>query len=107
VINADGEDAGMVWLEKESVQETRAVLGILLGREEMMGKGIGRAAIQTAIGRSRDVLAIESVILHVRIANIRAVSCYKACGFVVKEKGVKIKEGSESVPFYKMELLLL
>jgi len=104
VINVGGKDAGTIWLEKESVQNTRAVLGILLGREEIMGKGVGSAAICAAVARSRDILGIESVSLNVRIANKRAVSCYRACGFLVIEEGVKIQEGGETVPFYRIEL---
>lgn len=104
VIMADGADVGEVWLELERTADDTAYLGILLGREDLLGKGIGRAAIAEAVRQGRAALRFQRVRLHVRRGNDRAVACYRHCGFMVIEERVKHNEFGEAIPIYVMEM---
>ena len=105
VIQADGRDAGTVWLE-EAENGREAALGILLGETALFGKGIGRAAIKLALAEARDLFPFRRVILHVRKANARAIACYRACGFAVCGEGEKPAPSGAGIPFLTMELSL-
>ena len=104
IIVVDGEDVGTVWLEKETPEDEVVVLGIMLGREDRFGKGIGRQAIRQAIRQAHDQLAFRLVELHVRAENARAIACYQRCGFVVVREGTKLGENGCPVPFLTMKL---
>ena len=104
IIVVDGEDAGTVWLEKETPEDEVAVLGIMLGREDRFGKGIGRQAIRQAIRQARWRLAFRSVELHVRAGNARAIACYRKCGFVMVWEGTKLGKNGCRIPFRIMKL---
>ena len=102
VIVVDGEDVGTVWLEKVRPDDDVAILGIMLGRNDLLGKGIGREAIRLAIDRSRCELHYSAVELSVRKDNPRAISCYRRCGFAIRGEGVKRTDDGQDVPFYSM-----
>ena len=104
IIVVDGEDVGTVWLEKETLGDEVVVLGIMLGREDRMGRGIGSQAVCRAIRHARDRLNFRSVELHVRAENARAIACYRRCGFVKVGKGVKSGQDGTQVPFLTMRL---
>jgi RimJ/RimL family protein N-acetyltransferase len=82
IIRIDGQNIGTVWLEKAAVNDEIATLGILIGKIDFLGQGIGELAIYLAIEKSRDEINFRSVHANVRESNIRAILCYRKCGFV-------------------------
>ena len=104
VIQVDDRDVGAVWLEKEEAEDDVAVLGILIGKKDLLGRGIGEHAINLAIEQSRELLRCSSIQLNVREANRRAQRCFRKCGFREIGRGVKHGGGSNAIPFLTMEL---
>lgn len=104
MIVVNEQDVGTIWLEKDSCGEKVATLGIMIGKKEMLGQGIGEEAITLAIENSHSDLSFRAVRLNVRVSNNRAISCYKKCGFTVIRRGVKLLEGGNGIPFFTMEL---
>jgi RimJ/RimL family protein N-acetyltransferase len=103
IIVNDGADVGSVWLEKENIDDDIVQLGILIGREDLWGKGVGRRAIEQAILESRSALTGSKVLLNVRKNNIRAQACYSACAFHVVSRGVKTNANGDRIEFITME----
>lgn len=106
VIVFDGVDVGTVWLEKDRPRDTVATLGILIGRRERLGTGIGREAIRLAIAQARERLGFDTVRLNVRETNGRAIACYRRCGFEVIRRGRKLNPQGEEIAFFEMRLRL-
>jgi len=102
VIVVDGVDVGTIWLEKDHPKDNVATLGILLGRQDKLGRGIGTKAIPLAIKQSQQVLAFKLVELNVRKTNVRAIACYKHCGFTIVGEGQKVNKEEEKISFFKM-----
>ncbi len=106
VIVVDGVDVGTIWLEKDHPKDNVATLGILIGRQDKLGQGIGTKAIPLAIKQSQRALAFKSVELNVRKTNVRAIACYKHCGFSIVGEGQKVNKEKEKIPFFKMAFSL-
>ena len=104
VIQVDHEDVGTVWLEKAAIDDEIAILGILIGKNNLLGQGVGEQAIKLAIEKSRDEIYFRSVYANVRMSNIRAINCYKKCGFMEILRGAKLSDGATLIPFIKLEL---
>jgi RimJ/RimL family protein N-acetyltransferase len=102
VIVYNDADVGSVWLEKQNGNVTQ--LGIFIGNEELLGKGIGRKAIEQAILETISTMPAKTVRLNVRKNNKRAQACYEACGFKIVSQGIKTNDdGGERIEFYTME----
>ena len=101
-IFSDKNCIGSVWLEKESLGDLSATLGIFIYDEASQGKGIGTYVIKQSVKISAALLKIEKVELRVRTKNTRAYNCYKKCGF--HETSRFIKDGNFEV--VQMELLI-
>ena len=82
VIRADNQNVGAVWLEKTAIDDEISVLGILIGKNDLLGQGIGEQAINLSVEKSRDEISFRSVHIYVRESNIRAIRCYRKCGFL-------------------------
>lgn len=106
VISADGLDVGCVWIESKKNQRNVGILGIVIGRPDFLGRGVGRDAVRKAVIQGRLFLGYDIVRLHVRQLNERAIACYANCGFVVTGEGTRAHEALGKVPFYRMELFL-
>ncbi len=104
VIQKDDQGIGVVWLEKAADTAEAAVLGILIGNNNLLGQGIGEQAINLAIDKSHARLNFKSVQVNVRESNTRAISCYRKCGFVEIFRGTKLVDGTTIIPFLTMEL---
>ena len=102
MIVADGVDVGTIWLEKDHPKDNVATLGILIGRQDKLGRGIGTKAIPLAIKESQGALAFKSVELNVRKTNVRAIACYLRCGFTIVGEGQKVNKEKEKIPFFRM-----
>jgi RimJ/RimL family protein N-acetyltransferase len=106
VIVVDGVDVGTIWLEKDHPKDNLASLGILIGRQDKFGQGIGTKAIPLAIKQSQWALAFKSVELNVRKTNVRAIACYKHCGFTIVGEAQKVNKEKEKISFFKMGFTL-
>ena len=102
VIVADGVDVGTIWLENEHPKDNVATLGILIGRQAKLGRGIGTKAIPLAIKQSQRALAFKSVELNVRKTNVRAIACYMHCGFTIAGESQKVNKEEEKISFFKI-----
>jgi RimJ/RimL family protein N-acetyltransferase len=105
VIVADGADVGTVWLEPGE-EPGECVLGVFLGDPALFGRGIGTVAIGLALDDCRAAGGVDTVTLHVRRENHRAIACYAKLGFTVTAEGVKELPGGGAVPFYEMRARL-
>ena len=81
----DNKRIGAIWIEKDNAADSAASLGIFISHDENLGKGIGTAAIKTAVAQAQKKMRFTKVELNVRDTNARAIACYKKCGF--KETG--------------------
>jgi RimJ/RimL family protein N-acetyltransferase len=106
VIRVDDQNVGVVWLEKAAINDEIATLGILIGKNDLLGQGIGEKAINLAIKKSRDEMSFRSIHANVRESNTRAIRCYRKCGFVEILRGTKLVDGSIVIPFITMKLRL-
>jgi RimJ/RimL family protein N-acetyltransferase len=103
VIIYEGTDVGTVWLEREKAEEDVVRLGILLGREDIFGRGIGREAIRQAIRITQPEPGFKKVRLGVRKSNFRAIGCYKVCGFRIIDQGEKVDDQGQRIEYLTME----
>ena len=78
---ADDLCVGHVGLYEIDHQNRRGELGILLGSNEVQGRGIGRAACIAMLDVAFDDLGFHSVYLHVMEDNARALRLYQKLGF--------------------------
>jgi RimJ/RimL family protein N-acetyltransferase len=83
------EYVGAVGLHGISWRDRHCELGIVIGREDLLGKGLGTEAIRLALGFAFDFLNMHKVNLTVFEYNERGRRCYTKCGF--KEEG-RIRE---------------
>ncbi len=90
IIQTDGNDVGVIWLERGAEADT-AMLGIILRDESLFGHGIGTKAIMLTLCKVSQSLSV--IRLHVRDDNARAISCYESCGFHILGEGEKITQG--------------
>ena len=67
----------------------KATMGIVIGKKDKLGKGIGREAIGILKNFVFNSLNLNRLDLEVLEHNIRGYKCYTACGF--KEEGRKRK----------------
>ena len=106
IILSYGEQVGTVWLEKEHLNDDVAILGILIGTRDHLGKGIGGRAIPLAIESAREDLGFKAVHLRVRKQNQRAITCYEYCGFNTYAEGRKVTEQGTEIQFLEMYLYM-
>ena len=105
-ILVDGQPVGHIWLEREISEIGVAILGILIGKPELFGKGIGGEAIPLAVAASRERWPLRCIRLGVRKNNARALACYERCGFTIVGEGTKQLPDAPPVAFHVMELSL-
>ncbi len=99
----DEKTVGSIWLEKESAFSNTADLGIFLSDESDRKKGIGSAAIRSAIGLSWHHLLFKTIRLRVRPSNLCAIHCFETCGF--SETG-RFQESLGNLSFEMVEMAL-
>ncbi len=94
---------GGVWVDRRRPGDTLGILGIIIGRPDILGKGIGRRSISMAIEEAVRILGITRIRLTVRKANERAIRAYRSVGFEVSGEGKIALEDGTIIPFYRME----
>lgn len=99
----DTETIGGVWVDRRRPADEVGILGIIIGKPDVLGMGIGRKVIGMAIERASAVLKLTKIRLTVRQANERAVRSYRSVGFTVTGKGVTPLPDGTPVPFFRME----
>lgn len=99
-----GEAVGGVWVDRRRPGDAIGILGIIIGRPDILGRGIGRRAIAMAISEAVRILGLERIRLTVRQDNERAVRSYTSSGFTVTGGGTTVLPDGTPVPFYRMEL---
>jgi len=84
-----GLTIGTLWIEREHEDEDVADLGILIGVPANRGRGIGKKAIHLAEQDAIEAWSLRKLRLRVRSSNIRAIRCYKQCGYVESGRSMK------------------
>ncbi len=102
-ITIDHEAIGGVWVDRRRPGDSLGILGIIIGRPDILGKGIGRRAISMAIHEARGTLGVTRIRLTVRKENARAIRAYRSVGFEVSGQGTTALDDGTSVHFYRME----
>jgi RimJ/RimL family protein N-acetyltransferase len=106
IIVVDNYDMGTIWLEKDSLDNNEATLGIFIGINAKLGQGIGQAAIKEIIKLANKEWRLRAINLNVRKNNRRAIKCYESCGFFLIGEGTKLNNNNQFVEFYKMRFEL-
>jgi RimJ/RimL family protein N-acetyltransferase len=78
----DGVYTGNIGLHGIDWISRKAELGIVVGRKELWGKGVGAQAIQAALAYAFNDLNLQKVYLRVFDHNQRGIKLYKRLGFV-------------------------
>lgn len=78
----DGRHIGSLGFHEIVPDDSRAVLGVMIGDKEFWSHGYGTDAIVTLLRFAFDEMNLHRVWLHVDSRNMRAIACYKKCGFV-------------------------
>lgn len=86
---------GAVWLERKSSEAKTVKLGIFIAEKSCRGRHIGEDVIGLVCESGRKELDVDSIDLNVRPTNVRAIRCYRKCGFeeinrFVKPNGVEV-----------------
>jgi RimJ/RimL family protein N-acetyltransferase len=88
IANKDTEEyIGQIDLIKIDWVNRVGTLGIVIGTKENLGKGYGTEAIKLLQEFAFNKLNLHKLELEVRDFNVRAINCYKKCGFI--EEGRK------------------
>lgn len=94
IVQVDGQDAGVVWLEHADTS-CEARLGIMLGIPTLLGCGIGTEAILLIMEKAKAQASLQSIVLNVRASNTRAIACYQRCGFEIQTRYMR-KHGEQA-----------
>jgi [ribosomal protein S5]-alanine N-acetyltransferase len=82
VVAREGRFLGEIRLRDVDLNDRRARLGIAFYDPTLLGQGLGRAAIRILFTYAFQELQLHRLSLRVLADNLRAVACYRACGFV-------------------------
>jgi RimJ/RimL family protein N-acetyltransferase len=85
-------DVGLGLIDKT---HRRAEVGIFIGDKSFWGRGLGADAISRVLRYAFDELGLRRVQLYVDEDNLRAIRCYKKCGFVREGllRSYRLREG--------------
>lgn len=86
MIRFENQIVGCVWLDDLDFLKNEGKLGIYIGESRCRGLGVGRGVIKEILDLAFGQLDLNKVILHVRENNIRAINCYKSCGFIITKE---------------------
>lgn len=90
MVEYEGRLLGQVRLDGLDAHDARARLAVGLYDPAKLGMGLGREAIRLVLAHAFGPLELHRVNLRVVADNVRAIRCYRACGFV--------EEGREREP---------
>jgi RimJ/RimL family protein N-acetyltransferase len=101
----DGETIGSTWVDRRRREDSLGIPGIIIGRPDKLGRGIGRRAIAMVMANASSIMGIHRFRLTVRQSNLRAIRAYESSGFQVTGQGVTRLSDGTPVPFYRMETM--
>jgi RimJ/RimL family protein N-acetyltransferase len=78
----DGAFCGLVYLRDIDWVSRHANFGIMIGRRDRQGRGLGRRAMHLMLGHGFRVLNLERIYLYVADYNDHAKNLYESYGFV-------------------------
>ena len=104
IILDDDDEIGTIWFERKEQNMESYDLGIYLNRNDLFGKGIGRAVINSAMDTNLSGKDIQGLYLDVRKENLRAIRCYEKLGFKAIYEGEKVTS-SGKIKFQRMQKL--
>lgn len=78
----DGEHIGNISFHEMSAEKRKARLGIVIGDKAYWSKGYGTDTMLTFLRFAFDEMNFHRIDLTVDAANLRAIACYRKCGFV-------------------------
>lgn len=82
VDRSDEALCGLIYLRDIDWISRNASLGILIGRQDRQGRGLGRRALNLILHHGFRVLNLERIYLYVAQYNRRAIQLYESAGFV-------------------------
>ena len=96
IVHPDGHVVGDIVLTEIGWRRRESELSVRIGERENRGKGIGQQAVRQMLDFAFGRLGLNRVYLRVCADNLRAIQCYRKCGF--KREGAvkrKLAEGQE------------
>ncbi len=90
IIVAKNKSIGSVGINKISLNNRTAEIGINIGEKHCWNKGYGTEAIMLLLRYAFNTLNLRKICLEVLAFNKRAIACYKKCGF--EEEGLLKKQ---------------
>ena len=86
-----GKLIGDIELTEIAWRSGEAELIVRIGEKDYWGKGYGRKAINGVLNMAFSQLKLKRIYLRVCSDNIRALRCYKRCGFKIRGKVTRQK----------------
>ncbi len=84
-----GDASGDWWPDED---ESTAGLDLLIGEEDLTGRGLGPVIVRAICDRLFEDPAVQSIIADPQPDNVRSVRCFEKVGFVV-ERQMKTPDG--------------
>jgi len=84
VIEVEGRLVGEIKLHSVNAQDQRASMAIAIYDRNMLGMGVGTAAIQLLLRHAFCELKLHRIGIRVLAYNDRAIRSYAKCGFIVE-----------------------
>lgn len=78
----DGVHIGHIGFHVVSPEDRNAHLGMMIGEKAYWSRGYGTDALMTLLRFAFDEMNLHRVDLNVDADNLRAIACYRKCGFV-------------------------
>jgi RimJ/RimL family protein N-acetyltransferase len=78
----DARHIGSVSLHRVAHPARHSVLGIMIGDKTCWDRGFGTDAVMTMLRYAFEELNLNRVWLEVHDFNLRAIACYRKCGFI-------------------------
>ncbi|GAA0078442.1 GNAT family protein [Clostridium sp. CTA-5] len=85
IINEKNVLVGFLTYSEKIDSKGTYLIGVTIGRK-FWNRGYGKDSINTLLKYLFDELKVKRVELKVVSGNLRAISCYKRCGFIEKER---------------------
>lgn len=77
----EGEHIGSVGLHDIHWKDRSAQLGVFIGERDLWGQGYGTDAVRALLRLAFHEMALHRITLRVFDFNLRAIRCYRKCGF--------------------------
>ena len=92
----DDEHIGNISFHEMSPEHRKARLGMVIGEKAYWSKGYGTDAMLTFLRFAFDEMNFHRIDLTVDAENLRAIACYRKCGFVeeVRMRQVRFTRGA-------------